>query len=277
MPPLVATSLVAQVPTTMSDPSVKPLSLCCFSRPSGVERIRTDLHIAFDEAALAGRDEQVRRMLSSLGLEVCGGESRGLIALQVSAANGHLNVVEILSKAGVKDSDGKALVFAINFMKRDCVEFLLKQYDRESLDHAKSSGPEFLHVLTRNYLYFGPTFSPRLARWIMNAGANAESPYIHDDVLGTRANFGPLRKTLDFLMGRHGVNKVPPTLVAIDRLLKQEDAVHAISWLWVSSESSEGTKKRSKRSTSTHILRKSAHVTSRVVLGGLLRYTRKEF
>lgn len=230
---------------------------------------RTQLHIAFDQAAIDGKCDSLRGMLC-LGLDVCGGVTRGVRALELAAGMGHVEVMQLLTDAGVKDNDGACLCFTVACAKQNSVRFLQKQYEKDSLDHVKElSGTSLLHGVIKNHQHLGP----KMLRWLINAGANTTaSLYVMIRETGAEVDLGTPRALLVSEMGQYSPDEVPSTLTAIDRLFKQEEAIHAKSWLW-----SGGVEKTKKKSSLTSIkyLRRSSRDTSRVVLSGLLRYTRK--
>lgn len=234
---------------------------------------RTNLHITFDQAAVDGKCDVMRAMLR-LGLDVCGGISGGVKALEHAAGKGHVEVMQLLTDAGVKDT-GACFVLAAQLGQRNSIRFLMKQYEKDALDHVEaSSGPTLLIAAIKNQ-----RLGPKMVRWLMDAGANTRQSLILrvHPTMGPQVDVGTPKNFLGRGMARYTPGKVPPTLIAIDRLLRQEEAVHAKSWLWpeVDVEVEETGKKSSL--TSIHVVRMSRSTTSRVVLGGLLRYTRKKF
>ena len=235
---------------------------------------RTRLHVVFDQAAVDGKCDAVREMLG-LGLGVCGGISRGVKALEHAAGKGHVEVMQILTDAGVKDT-GTCFVAAAQFSQRNSVRFLMKQYEKDSLGHVEAtSGPSLLIAAIKNHNHCG--FGPKMVRWLLNAGANTKESLVCrlHPTTGPQFDFGTPNVFLGREMARYPAGKVPRTLTAIDRMLKQEEAVHAKSWLWpgVDAEVEEMKNKPSSTSIRIWTIRRC---TSRVVVGGLLRYTRKK-
>ena len=228
---------------------------------------RTQLHVAFDQAAIDGKCDSLRGMLR-LGLDICGGVSRGVKALELAAGKGHVEVMQLLTDAGVKDEYGACLCFVVNLVpEKNSIRFLLKQYEKDSLDHVKElSGTSLMHGVIRNHKQLGP----KMFRWLLDAGANTTAS-LHAMIqeTGAEVDLGTPRASLVGIMGQYSPDEVPPTLTAIDRLFKQEDAIHAKSWLWPGGVE-EKTKKKTK-STSVKYLRRR----NRVVVSGLLRYTGK--
>lgn len=227
---------------------------------------------ALEKASFRGHYDAVQRMLSRVGLEGCGGASRGLKALELAAGADQVEVMQLLTEAGVRDT-GTAFVCAVIGEHRKSILFLRKQYYRDSLDHInkgnKSSGPTLLICAIRNYEY---KFAPKLVRWLLDAGASttARVTMIDDD------GYEVHRGTALECMRSERVAEVENggRLDAISRLLRQEEAIHAKSWLWPQ-KYSETSKKNSGRISTMALVRKNSQATSRVVLRGLLRYTGK--
>ena len=244
-------------------------TLICFGATSVT--IMTGLHFVFDKAAADGNCDGIRAMLS-LGLDLCGGISRGVKAMGQAASKGHVEVMQILTDAGVKDT-GTCFVIATQRTKRDAIRFLMKQYELDSLDHIEAStGPALLTVCIKNHDLSG--FCVKLVRWLIDTGADSSKPLVCS--LGTTMpglDFGTPRMILGREIAEYSLGEVPPTLTAIDRLLQQEEAVHAKSFLWPEVEDEV----QKPGSISSRIFRVSRCTASRVVVGGLLRYTCKKF
>ena len=225
--------------------------------------------VAFEKAAVLGHYDAVQRMLADPGLDVCGGASRGVKALELAAGTDQVEVMQLLAEAGVRDT-GSALASAIIVAKRNSINFLLKQYERDSLDHVnKGSGPTLLICAIRNYKY---KFAPKLVRWLLDSGASTTRIVTMVDADGIQVHRGTARACMRFEKATQVVGGNGGKLEAIGRLLKQEDAVHAISWVWPRIEEAIPT------TTTTMVLplvRRSREATSRVALRGILRYSKK--
>lgn len=222
---------------------------------------------ALEKAAFRGHYDTVQRMLSRVGLEGCGGASRGVKALELAAGADQVEVMQLLTEAGVRDT-GTAFVCAVIGKHRKSILFLRKQYERDSLDHinngAKSSGPTLLICAIRNYKY---KFAPKLVRWLLDAGASTTTSVTMVDDDGYEAHNGSALEC----MRTHRLAKVENgRLDAIGRLLQQEEAIHAKSWLWP--EGTPSPKKKSRPITTMAIVTRNS---SGVVLRGLLRYSGK--
>ncbi|CAM9298827.1 unnamed protein product, partial [Hapterophycus canaliculatus] len=197
---------------------------------------------AFAVAAGRGHSRVVSEFLRQLGIEACGGSTGGVDALHQAARKQRLNLLEMLAEAGAVDTGGKALAVASEFGREESVKFLLQQ--------KRKTGSEARYVRdTRDPYGRTPLVctidvgakqlsSPRIARLLIDAGADTESTVRVVDMLGVVVfNDTPLGVTTDIL--RHKVvdgeiatvaqlNK----LEAIRRLLLTVEAVHAVSWLW---------------------------------------------
>lgn len=229
---------------------------------------RIRLHDDFDDAAIEGNGDSIREMLERFGLDFCGGVSRGMRALEGAAGKGHVEVMQILTDAGVKDT-GSCLVFALQCRQRISARFLMKQYQRDSLDHVeKCSGATLLNEAIVSHTVSGV----KMVRWLMNARASTKKRVVikqYNPGAVEHVVMGTCRETLDREIQRHLPGKVPPTLTAIDRLLEQEEAVHANSWLWPETDVEEKIKKKKKSGSVFKCM------CARVVVGGLLRYAQK--
>ena len=222
----------------------------------------------------AGDVADVEKLLKH-GLELCGGEDRGVCALTVAAEKGHRRVLELLSGAGVRD-DGEALMRAIIVKNRDSIMFLVKHYERHSLAHVLRDTRTGVLILFKVLEYFSDPLSPRLMHWLVGVGANT-APRVLVFQRGGVAIKSTARELVASLKQKHTREEVP-TLYAMDRLLKQEEAVKALSWRWPGCECSSCISKRTRDSrVLSRAVYMSRNATSRVVLQGLLRYTRKSF
>lgn len=227
---------------------------------------------ALEKASLRGHYDAVQRMLSRIGLEGCGGSSRGVKALELAAGADQVEVLQLLTEAGVRDT-GTAFVCAVIGKHRKSILFLRKQYERDSLDHInkgdKSSGPTLLICAIRNYKY---KFAPKLVRWLLDAGASTTTRVTMVDDDGYEVHRGTALEGMR-------IERLAPVenggrLDAIGRLLLQEDAIHANSWAWPE-KYAETSKKVSGLINTMALVRKNSQATSRVVLRGLLRYSSK--
>eukprot|EP00903_Cladosiphon_okamuranus_P011184 g10553.t1 len=148
--------------------------------------------------AYRGRKGVVRKLVQQLGVEACGGPSRGLAALRFAGQEGHKGIPAILTDGGVVDT-GRALVDAAGYSGEASVRFLLQQdqqqdqqqeEQRQRRQQRRQQRPlDFLQVYVRQ---------------------NKED--------------GPSEEALNILE-------------AFRRLLLGVEAVHAVSWLWYTNSS----------------------------------------
>lgn len=126
----------------------------------------------------------------------------------------------------------------------------MRQYGLDSLDHVKTTSGATLLILTIER--YKESFAPKLLHWLLNQGA-------------TR---------IELKMAIYAADGMPPSLQAMNRLLLQQDAVYAVSWLWTNSIWTKSTTKSPLR-LPRFCWKRSTTSTSGVALRGLLRYTRK--
>lgn len=105
----------------------------------------------FEFCVDGGYASGVQVMLEQLGLENCGGVTRGRGALKLAAVKGHVQVMQILAEAGVRDK-GAALVHAVKASQRGSIFHLMRQYSLDSLNHVQVSSGATLLVMTARVL-----------------------------------------------------------------------------------------------------------------------------
>ena len=222
-----------------------------------------DCYVPLDMACFGGYTDVVRWILS-FGLETCGGHTEGHQAFQVASFFGHVDLLELLAQKGIRDT-GAALIFGTFGSKQESVKFLLNKYKESSeqdqvqdrVNYRDERGRTALMMAVGKY-----NFSPKMVKWLVEAGADTtvrvEVPQDGDDTL--------LEWTTKLMVGEteENVQKVK----AIRRVLMQEDAVHAKSWLWPETCTNSSKKKFG---PITAVVRRN----SRVVNLALLRYSGK--
>ena len=227
----------------------------------------TSLQAFLKNAARAGDIASVREALQH-GLNVCGGADGGVDAFVCAAEEDHTEVLDVLCEAGVRDT-GEALMRAISLKKRDSTMFLLKQYERDSLNHVNNTRTGVL-LMFKVLEYFDDYFSAKLFRWLMDAGANTEARVSLVQSVDEPALVITARELVDRFKGVHSREECP-ALYLIDKLLKQEVATKALSWLWPYEH-----EVRAPPCKCTHIrIWRQKTVTSPVALRSILRYMRK--
>ena len=220
--------------------------------------------VPLDMACIGGHTGVVRWMLSR-GLNKCGGPSRGQQAFEFASFSGFVEILQLLAREGVRGT-GQALICAVYGCKERSVRYILNQY--KELSTGRNQGVDYRDENGRTALMLavGKYFSPKIVRWLIDAGADTtkkiENYTLPDYVKKLMA--GQAEENLQ-------------KLGAIRQLLLREDAVHSKSWLWPSESTERGTSgSGTPRGTpSINLVRRRGFNTSRVVLGGLLRYTAK--
>ncbi|CAM9485924.1 unnamed protein product [Ectocarpus fasciculatus] len=195
--------------------------------------------LPLDAAAKKGHPKVVHELIRQVGIDGCGGSSGGVRALQQATQYKHLDIMVILTKAGVVDT-GLALVVAAVHGGEAPLKFLLDQA------RARKTTDWPAYVNTRDRCGVPPLlggiqhYRPRVVRLLVDAGADTTSPVpVSNQPRGNDSSITPLGFTMNLLgnkVARPGtasqeeLNK----LEAIRRLLLRVEAVNAISWLWSS-------------------------------------------
>lgn len=194
--------------------------------------------VPLDAAVEYGHLDVVSELIDRLGIKGCGGPSGGLHALRVAAQEQQVGAMVILTAAGVVDT-GAALSNAAGYGKEASIKFLLRK--------KKDGKAKRAYVNTRNRFGATPLIcgievprpcSYRIARWLVDAGADTTSPVRITDQWGrTLFNDTPLNYT-NMCLNNKNVKGAPATrkhlvsLEAVRCLLMRLDAVHAVSWVW---------------------------------------------
>ncbi|CBJ32087.1 EsV-1-199 [Ectocarpus siliculosus] len=85
-----------------------------------------------DIAAQNGHSDIVRELVEQLGIEGCDPKKGGEPALHVAASDQHVDIMAILTGAGVVDTTGLALIGAAGHGREVSAKFLLRQRHKES-------------------------------------------------------------------------------------------------------------------------------------------------
>ncbi|CAM9170914.1 unnamed protein product, partial [Ectocarpus sp. 8 AP-2014] len=247
------------------DDGATPLFLAASGR--GLEAVRVLLRananpllsaygsLPLGTAVYNGHLEVVRELVHWYGIDRCTSDG-GALALATAASRpasrDHVDIVTFLRDAGVVDTEGVALCAAIEGCSEACVYLLLRRQGGNAntgtrayvnMDHGTlpETYDEFVFQETPLVSTFdlGRFHAPRFARLLLEAGADATSgvPFPCDSdegeedegFIGTPLDlatsyfrrFSPMRVHREMVRGLKGVI----------RLLRQEEAVHAVSWL----------------------------------------------
>lgn len=194
-------------------------------------------------AASYGHAEVVLELMRQGGIRGCCSENGGLIALVAATEERHLDVMEILTDAGVTDTSGYVLHAAITSGVEESVKLLLRQWQKGNTTGGKYPCVEDLGrygetPLLRSIEVCHPC-SPRIVRFLVDAGADTRRSALLsvDPRAGTCTFASPWGRTTRYLAAkkvgkRAATEKQLQTLEAIRRLLLQVEAIHAESWLW---------------------------------------------
>lgn len=197
-----------------------------------------------DAAAERGHAEVAAELIPhTLGKETAMDfEELGVSALRLAGQHRHVNIMAILTDAGVVDTcTGIALCGAAGFGNEASVSFLLEQGRKKKCcfqsQYVNSRDNLGRPPLLLNVINCRPC-SPRVARLLLDAGADPISVVRFKDATGSVIfNDTPLELVWRFLSGKNVGGKDASeeqlhALLAIYRLFLQVPAVHAVSWVW---------------------------------------------
>ena len=194
-----------------------------------------------DMAAQEGHTGVVRELIQQCGIDGCGGASGGLFALRLAAQQGHVDVMILLTAAGVVDTGG-ALLGAVMGGCNEPVKFLLQQQRKRN----PADVSRYVNILTNQGttpLFSAVAFaraSPRVVRWFIDAGANVSSVLEVKNSTGgvffrgTPLDYATVTLLQKRVQGKNATEEQLNNLEGIRRLLLQIEAIHAASWLWTS-------------------------------------------
>ena len=197
----------------------------------------------FEMAAQYGHSEVVRELVRQVGIERCGGASRGENALRVAALFQQLDTMAVLADAGVVDT-GMVLLSVTAAGCELSVKLLLqlkggKNGGRAAYANLRdtSGGTPLLIALGLSGISCPSPF-PRIVRLLVDAGANTASVARVTNSDGKVKFLGTPLAIVSRILGEKKIAGKDATeehlhrLERARRLLLRVEAVHAVSLLW---------------------------------------------
>lgn len=212
----------------------------------------------------------MRELIEQVGIKGCGGESGGVDALCQAGQQHRVGIMAMLTEAGVVDT-GEALAAAASAGREESVKFLLQQHRQRQRRTGRNSTRGADAYVNRSRDMLGRTplrstidsggrlCSPRIVRLLIDTGADTTSfnTFTYSGLAGLPEDT-PLDLTTRKLRekkvgGQAATADQLRRLEGIRRLLLQEEAIHATSWVWPKgrfpiSRESQSTGSRSRRS-----------------------------
>lgn len=197
-----------------------------------------DQDIAFDVAAQEGHLGVIQEFLERFEIDECSRQG-GIGALEAAAYMNRVDIATFLCDKGVVDTGGTALCSAIEGRSEACLKLLVERRGGHS------------HLLTRDYVNIdnacdnpllcsfdtGRGYAPRIAKFLLDHGADTASNvrFVIDGscaiddtpLVAAKLTLGHEQTHFD-IQDKEGVDG----LKGVIRVLQQEAAVHANSWLW---------------------------------------------
>lgn len=196
--------------------------------------------VALDVAAQKGFTQAVREFLR-LGIDACGGETRGQMALHMAAKYQHVGIMAMLCDAGVVDTGrpvvemGKVLCDAVDMGRSRSVKFLL---EREWPAH-EGSYVDCVNDYRCTPLIIGTSAAhPKVVRLLVDAGADVTAgrsmSFVNGVVVHYEQPLAMVERELDWRSHRQrrATDEEMHRMEAIRRMLLRVDSIRAGSWLW---------------------------------------------
>ncbi|CAM9339061.1 unnamed protein product [Ectocarpus sp. 12 AP-2014] len=242
--------------------------------------------LPLDVAAHFGHSAVVRELLQRLGIERCGGESRGVDALCLAVKGRHVGIVAMLAHAGVVDK-GSALAAAAAQGYEASVKFLLRQHEGKH----SASGSAYVNKFNR----FGLTpllenincghCSARIVRLLVDAGADTTAANRVTGKKGQATAATTQLTAMECLLllekkAKGDTGEQPHNIQATFRLLLQVEAAHAISWVWPTGSHCVDRPPRGQKRAEAPVrltlpMTRRDTGTRRALLGAVSRYSEK--
>lgn len=198
--------------------------------------------VPLDAAVTNGHSDVVREVIDQVGIEGCGGTSAGVDALRQAAGHQHVEILSVLTGAGVLDT-GEAVIEAATCGREASLRYLLRQHWRQTPGErayvnniCDSSGKTLLFCSIANWRHN----TTRILRLLIDAGADTTTA-VRLKGAGKAVVFDgtPLAFTAFFLRvrkrgGEDATEEQLQQLKGVRRLLLQVEAIYAVSWLWPS-------------------------------------------
>ena len=214
-------------------------------------------------------------------------------SLVFAAHNGHLEVMKMLYAAGARDKNGEGLRSAVMYGGGEAVVKFLLQRPEPLLPCWPSSPYTSAESRYVNYkpssnvnnippllccLGVPRTYSHRVLRMLIDAGANTEFPISivgdNDRILSETSPLGMTTRVIQLkkFNGRRFADESIPWVERMHRLLLQVGAVRAVSWGWAINDASTSAEVASARpALPAPVRRYKAAKKTRVVMRALRR------
>ncbi len=255
----------ANLDARMGDGQTTPLFLALFYEHSDAFRfllrrkantlLKFNGGLPLEAACTLDRVQMVRDLIQHVGIARCGGPTEGRLALTSAAKQQNIDVMSILSEAGVEDK-GWALCVAVEYGREDSVKFLLHKAGDDAMLYATLScdndGWPPLRICLRDTSL--KLFSCRIVRMLLDTGLDVQFA-----VGGNIAAYITVITSLICAKKKSAGNADEKVigLEAIRRLILQEGAVRASSWGWPSTEdAAQGTSSNGTTSAVLKLLRR---------------------
>lgn len=206
--------------------------------------------LPLEMAVLNGHQRVVEELVWWYGVDRCTSDG-GVLTLTAAASQGDVGITAFLSDVGVADNKAVALCAAIESCSEECVQFLLRKKGGNtcisagayvSIDHGSLPGSydEYVYQETPLVSTFmmGSFHAPRFARLLLEAGADTTSsirfPCDSGKKKGFRGTHMELATVYSDKFDSHPYieHDTVAGLKGVMRVMKQVDAIHAVSWLW---------------------------------------------